>query len=210
MNLYKQSVAVAFFMLYTVLSCTAQPNNLDFRILRNIAANRTDGKNNFYKAVSNYSSPIFISAPVALLIAGIIKKDKQLKNDALFIAETYLVNSAATWSLKRIINRDRPAIADPSFIAIESLSSKSFPSGHTSEAFAVATSLSIVYPKWYVIAPSFAFATLVGYSRLYLGVHYPSDVLAGAIVGSGSAWLVFQANKWINQKKKKREVAILE
>jgi membrane-associated phospholipid phosphatase len=51
-------------------------------------------------------------------------------------------------------------------------------------AFALATSLSLSYPKCYIIVPSFAWASSVGYSRMDLGVHYPSDVLAGAIVGA--------------------------
>ncbi|HEU4788615.1 MAG TPA: phosphatase PAP2 family protein, partial [Flavobacterium sp.] len=53
----------------------------------------------------------------------------------------------------------------------------------------------------YVIAPSFLWAGAVGYSRMYLGVHYPTDVLAGAIVGSGSAFLCYKLNKWINKKR---------
>lgn len=78
------------------------------------------------------------------------------------------------------------------------------PSGHTSTAFATATSLSLAYPKWYVVAPSFVWAGAIGYSRMHLGVHYPSDVLAGAIVGSGSAYLTYKANQWINKKRKKK------
>ena len=78
----------------------------------------------------------------------------------------------------------------------------SFPSGHTSSAFALATSLSIVYPKWYVIVPSYLWASSVGYSRMHLGVHYPSDVLAGALVGTGSAFLSHALNKCIHKKVK--------
>jgi membrane-associated phospholipid phosphatase len=65
----------------------------------------------------------------------------------------------------------------------------SFPSGHTSMAFSLATSVSLAYPKWYVIFPSYLWAGAVGYSRMDLGVHYPSDVLFGAALGAGSAYL---------------------
>jgi undecaprenyl-diphosphatase len=84
--------------------------------------------------------------------------------------------------------------------------SPSFPSGHTSVAFSTATSLYLAYPKWYVAVPAFTYAASVGYSRMYLGVHYPSDVLAGAVIGAGSAWLMYKANKWLFKKKPKTEL----
>ena len=82
--------------------------------------------------------------------------------------------------------------------------SPSFPSGHTSSAFATATSLSLAYPEWYVIVPSFAYAGTVAYSRMHLGVHYPSDVAAGALIGAGCAYLTFKVNKALLNKNKRR------
>ena len=79
------------------------------------------------------------------------------------------------------------------------------PSGHTSSVFATATSLSMAYPKWYVVVPSFVWAGSVGYSRMHLGVHYPSDVIIGALVGSGSAILTRKANQWLNSKRHTRQ-----
>ena len=75
----------------------------------------------------------------------------------------------------------------------------SFPSGHTATAFALATSLSVKYPKWYVIAPSALWACSVGVSRMNEGVHYPSDVLAGAAIGAGCAVVNIYVNKWLNK-----------
>ena len=76
------------------------------------------------------------------------------------------------------------------------------PSGHTALAFALATSAALEYKKWYVAVPAFLWASAVGYSRMYLGVHYFSDVLTGAAVGVGSAYLarylvkiIFKPNK---------------
>jgi membrane-associated phospholipid phosphatase len=64
----------------------------------------------------------------------------------------------------------------------------------------------MAYPKWYVVVPSFVWASSVGYSRMHLGVHYPSDVLVGAMVGSSSAFLTQKANQWLNKKRKKNKI----
>lgn len=84
------------------------------------------------------------------------------------------------------------------------VTSASFPSGHTSAAFVIATALSIAFPKRYVIVFSFLWAFATGYSRMYLGVHYPSDVIAGAIVGIGSAFIIYKINKYISKKSKQK------
>jgi undecaprenyl-diphosphatase len=79
--------------------------------------------------------------------------------------------------------------------------SLSFPSGHTSSAFQWATGCALACPKWYVVVPAYAYACGIGYSRMYLGVHYPSDVLAGALVGGGSAVL----SQFLTQKLLQRK-----
>ncbi|MEO6304381.1 MAG: phosphatase PAP2 family protein, partial [Bacteroidia bacterium] len=75
----------------------------------------------------------------------------------------------------------------------------SFPSGHTNAAFCTATSLSLTFQKWYVIVPSYAWACAVGYSRMHLGVHYPTDVLGGIIVGTGCSFITYKVQKWMKK-----------
>jgi undecaprenyl-diphosphatase len=108
------------------------------------------------------------------------------------------INTAITQGLKYTVNRERPYTQYPSVITPydNSQTNQSFPSGHTSTAFALATTLSLQNKQWHIIIPAYAWATSVGYSRLYLGEHYPTDVLAGAFIGAGSAWL----SHWLTQK----------
>jgi undecaprenyl-diphosphatase len=84
--------------------------------------------------------------------------------------------------LKLAIERDRPPLSRPiPEPLLESPSTFSFPSGHATVSFACATVLALAVPRlrW----PLYALAALIGFSRVYVGVHYPFDVLAGAALG---------------------------
>ena len=97
-----------------------------------------------------------------------------------------LVTSRATAGLKQEFDRLRPPLDDHAIRAIVHLpESASFPSGHASGAFALAVSLGLLVPRARI--PALALATLVGLSRIWLGVHYLSDVIAGALLGSAVA-----------------------
>jgi len=189
-----------FFAFASLHSVTSQ--NLDIDLLKQINLDRNRDLDPTFKFVSNSVTPITIAAPVVLLTNALIKKDSTSKTKAFIVCSGTIAAGILSTSLKYAVQRERP-FNTYSFIQKEgSGGSYSFPSGHTSAAFALATSMSICYPKWYVIAPSFLWASAVGYSRMDLGVHYPSDVLAGAIIGSGSAFLSYQLNRWINRKSK--------
>jgi membrane-associated phospholipid phosphatase len=136
-----------------------------------------------------------------MAITGLIKHDDKLFRNAIVTMGSTVVNVAITNALKFSVNRDRPFETFPDIINKSAPHGASFPSGHTSNAFATATSVSLAYPEWYIIVPSFAYATTVGYSRMHLGVHYPSDVLAGALIGAGSAYLTFKVNKILLRKR---------
>ena len=59
----------------------------------------------------------------------------------------------------------------------------------------LAGSLSLQYPKWYVILPSYLYAGTVAYSRMDLGVHYLTDIAGGILIGSSSAYMTYKINK---------------
>lgn len=101
------------------------------------------------------------------------------------------IASALVMVIKDLADRARPAVADPTFQALAATpESASFPSGHAATAFAAAAAVCVFCPRlrW----PLFALATLVAVSRVYLGVHYWLDVLAGAalgiLIGVSVAW----------------------
>lgn len=92
------------------------------------------------------------------------------------------------WLLKNTLRRSRPYSRLPHFASLIQASDKfSFPSGHTTAAFLFATVTAAMLPA--LAIPVFIWAALVGLSRIALGVHYPTDILAGAALGSALAWL---------------------
>ncbi len=184
-----------FLLLIGLFSLQLSAQNLDIDLLRKINVERNMALDPTFKFVTNSVSPIGIVAPLIVTSIGYLEKNKNLQNKGLYIGATLVTSGLVTITMKFAINRDRPFVTYPDIQKLTSAGTPSFPSGHTSEAFATATSLSMAFPKWYVIAPSFLWASAAGYSRMHLGVHYPSDVLVGALIGSGSAWLCHELNK---------------
>ena len=197
-------ISCTIFFLLSVFAVSAQ--NLDIDLLKKINVNRNTAFDPALKSITNTAVPLSIATPVVMYTIGLIHKDSLIKQKAVFIGETFLASAFVTIASKSIFKRDRPYVTHPSIQPLSVEGSYSMPSGHTSSAFATATSLSMAFPKWYIVVPSFVWASSVGYSRMHLGVHYPSDVLVGALVGSGSAVLMYKANQWLTKKRKKNKM----
>lgn len=89
------------------------------------------------------------------------------------------------FTIKPLVARDRPWLAIENFVnLVPERDPNSFPSGHTNAAFAFALAVCRSAPKKWMKIASVCAAVVMGLSRLYVGVHFPSDVLAGAVVGS--------------------------
>lgn len=96
--------------------------------------------------------------------------------------------------LKNIICRPRPCAAFPDFpMLIARPDSYSFPSGHSASSFAAAVMLTLRQKKWGWVA--LVLAALIAFSRVFLFVHYPTDVLAGALLGTLFAFAVYAVHK---------------
>ena len=188
---------------------TIYSQDWDIDLLKKINGSYTEQGGKPMKFITESITPVAIGAPLTLFCAALIKKDKKLAYDGLTLVSAELVNSILTTTMKLNIKRERPFSAYPNDITKHtSGGSYSFPSGHTSLAFTVATSLSLTYPKWYVILPSYTWASSIAYSRMYLGVHYPTDVLMGATVGTVSSMLTHYGRKYLVERKKKRDLSL--
>ncbi len=190
------------FIGIVVCGCHKVKAQLDYNMLYSIHVERNSSLDGTFKAITHTPTYVMIASPLSTGITGLLKKDKSLLQKASFQLIGIGINGILTISLKEIVSRDRPFVTFSEFTALTSAGSKSFPSGHTSSSFNIATSLSLSFPKWYVIAPSVVWASAVGYSRMHLGVHYPSDVLVGALIGSGTAFGSFYLNKWFWKEQK--------
>ena len=192
---------VLFFQTLNLVKINAQ--NFDYQTLKNIEKIRSPSDTKINHFLSDIDAPICIGAPILIYGVGLIQKKGKLKAQGLEFGVAFAATVAETYALKYMVNRPRPYVTHTDLVPLSNESSRSFPSGHTSSAFSLATSLSLNYPKWYVAVPAFAWATATGYSRMYLGVHYPTDVLTGAALGAGTAWLTHVLNKkWIHSKRK--------
>ncbi len=152
--------------------------------------------NEYLKAFSSTAKPITMAIPLGMLAVSLIKENKKLEYNSYEIAAGIAITAVATEALKLAINRPRPYVDHGNVYPDAVDDGSSFPSGHTSVVFSTATSLTLIYKKWYIAVPAYTWASAVGYSRLYLGQHYPSDVFAGALVGAAGAY----ASHWLNKK----------
>ena len=108
----------------------------------------------------------------------------------------YAIAGGLTDVLKRAFDRPRPSLVDPAVHPLVAVPhSAAMPSGHASTAFAAAVAVGLVHPRlrW----PLLALAALIALSRVWLGVHYPTDVIAGAALGAAIAIALWRVSIWV-------------
>lgn len=170
-----------------LLSVMQNLHAADIGLLRAIYENRNPLFDTTFIFITNSAAAIAFGIPVIMLLIAMFRKIAGLRRNALLLIMPVALSAIVANILKYIIDSPRPFEIYPFIVKLSSGGSPSFPSGHTADAFAFAVAVCLVYPKWYTIIPGLIWASLVGYSRMSLGVHFPSDVLAGAIIGSAFA-----------------------
>jgi membrane-associated phospholipid phosphatase len=137
---------------------------------------------------ANHSRIWFVTAAVVAVIGG--RRGRRAAVEA--VASIGVASAVSNVALKSVAPRRRPeAAADGHPLLSRRVRrpvTPSFPSGHTASAFAFASTMGEELPSTWV--PLHATAALVGYSRIHTGVHHPSDVMVGALIGALCGWTV--------------------
>lgn len=123
---------------------------------------------------------------------------------ALFATLAAGAAEGLTVLLKELTDRPRPPLADPTVHALIGIpDSSSFPSGHAATAFAAATAVGLLHPR--LRAPLLALAGIVAFSRVYLGVHYLSDVVVGGVLGAAVGLAAAFVAQRVGRAQRQRE-----
>lgn len=140
--------------------------------------------------------PAFAGVPSGLLVASLASASGVSARLAARVMIAEFGAAVTVVGLKRLVRRPRPYEVLPDIqrrarAGTVARRSYSFPSGHAALGSAAAMALSVYDGRWFVITPAWIFAAAISTSRLWLGVHYPSDVLAGTMIGAGLAVAVY-------------------
>jgi membrane-associated phospholipid phosphatase len=179
-------------------------SDIDISILRFIHHNRILAFDNLLYYISFTSTFISIGLLLIIFFASLHIKSKALRMLFYKMFAVMIITATMSFTLKSLIFRERPFVTYPDIEKLSEAGNSSFPSGHTLEAFAVVVAFSIMVPKRKIFIPLFIWALVVAYSRMALGVHYPSDVLGGMVIGSFIGWVVpWSINKFYPSEKLK-------
>jgi len=156
-------LSVFFAVIFALFVSPAQaqyvqafaPRHFDDRVMMNLADSRTPAKTDFYYTMSKTNLYGNALVPAGLLVGGLIDNNKEMRQNALYVASSSVISYGLVLLVKKLVKRPRPFRGNFRVIPVYIAGDYSFPSGHASSSISTATALSIAYPKWYVIAPAF-------------------------------------------------------
>jgi membrane-associated phospholipid phosphatase len=185
---FLHSVA-AFALLAQAYAAGYAIVQVDARVANALHANLAPSATTALSAVTALGSTPALALVVGIAAAYLVPRGR--RGEAAFLAVTLVGAQLLTWTLKPIFERPRPSFEDP----VATASWFSFPSGHALSSIAVYGALAYVFlcgircsRTRAVLATVVLLVVAIGFSRLYLGVHYLTDVLAG--YSAGLAWLL--------------------
>ncbi|MCI0706609.1 MAG: phosphatase PAP2 family protein [Ignavibacteriae bacterium] len=158
-------------------------SSFDVTLFRYINNQQTE-KDGLFEFIDQSSFSVFIAVPVGLLVYGALADDRSVFDTGVLVGTSQTLTLGATALGKFFIDRPRPfqELQNVKLKHQSSATGSSFPSGHASGSFAIATALAWRSgPAVYI--PVALWAAAVGYGRIYVGVHYPTDVIGGIVCG---------------------------
>jgi membrane-associated phospholipid phosphatase len=168
----------------------------DEDIRRRIQRNRNSSVDSVFNALEPFGQEYSAGVLLAFYVGGEFLHDPRAKSVALDgISASIIASGLIVQPLKYVIGRSRPNKDQGAYDFHPFNGSASFPSGHATQAFAVATVISEHYDSLWITLSAYGLASTVGYARLNNDAHWTSDVLAGAAIGTFVGHVVVQFNQ---------------
>lgn len=181
------------FVLVAVLMRSGATDSLDTHVVNLIVGHRQQALDGIAKTLDKLDTWWLLAAIIVVLVGDLWWTGRMVQ--ALYVAVSAVTALVVNPLLKQVFERARPNGDE-----LVSVSSTAFPSGHTTMATTLATTLAVVaWPtrwRWPVLGAAAAFSLVMAVSRVYLGVHYPMDVLGGLALGFTIAMAVRALLPW--------------
>ena len=184
----------------------AQAQAMDRAVFDAVASTPTPSLDRFFVGLSDAAdrSRLWLVAGSVVAVVGGERGRRAAVEGVVAIG---MASAVSNLVLKPLARRRRPWVQDDGVVVADSRrvrrpASDSFPSGHAASAFAFASAMGEAAPPTWL--PLHVAAGLVGYSRVHTGVHYPSDVIVGALVGDMCAWTTRRGAGWLASARTKR------
>lgn len=144
---------------------------------------RSPGTNRFSRWTTHFGSVDAYAASGVMILSGVVFKDNNVSSTGRDALEASLFSSLLASAVKRVAGRQRPTEAGNRTVFEPGSGGASFPSGHATEAFAMASVISAHARGWVIPTLAYTAASLVAFDRVNDREHFPSDVVAGAALG---------------------------
>lgn len=176
-------IAITLLILLNWSTIAANFLEHDQAILHDVNNGRVSAFDSFFIFITNTSSYVALGATTSVLLWSYVKRSTVLRRCGWQLLFTFLFAFVVIKSMKYSIDRTRPFDEDTTVEQLVEIDTPSFPSGHTLESAAMATTVVLLFMNKALWAVAISWSMSVAFSRILLGVHYPSDVLAGIILG---------------------------